>query len=255
MKTIYSCLVGALLASTCASAALADDIAIVKKVGGKSITWQHDDTSSAARVQTLLVAGDKILAGKGSFAEVQFLADNCSIRVEAGSSLAIGEASPCAAASQQKVDAVKAADAKVMPAAVETAEVMDAKGPVVRVNKGEGMAAAVVGDSLKIGDSVFAGKDSSVSLYFAAAKCSYTVASSTVYAVTDKAPCQASAMNVVPTADVPSDNSGGVDPAVVAAGGIPPVLLLAGGAAAVAGAVAVIVANSDNDNGSPFSPD
>jgi hypothetical protein len=101
---------------------------------------------------------------------------------------------------------------------------------------------------------VFAGKGSSVSLYFASAKCSYTVAPSTAYTIADVAPCQASAANVVPTADVPSDP--GVEPAV---GLIPPALLIGAGAVAVGGAVAIIVTTSDNNNnnsgGSPFTPD
>lgn len=243
LKTFSGCLLAALLAST--SVALADDIAIVSKVGGKNVTWQHGDASAAPRVQTLLGAGDSITAGKGSFVEINYLADNCTIRVNSGGNMVIGDASPCSAAAQQKADAAKAGDAKLIPAAVAPAEVMDAKGPVTRVNKGDGMVSASVGDSLKPGDEVFAGKNSSVSLYFASAQCSYTVASSSVYKVTDKAPCKASTANVVPTADVPSE----IDPVPL----VPPLAILGLGAVVVGGAAAVIIVN-ENDPSNDNSP-
>ena len=146
---------------------------------------------------------------------------------------------------------VAMADAEVAP--VASAQVAEIKGPVARVNKGEGMTLAVAGDALKSGDEVFAGKDSSVSLYFASAQCSFIVPASTVYRVTDKAPCVDRTANIVPTADVPSDP--GVAP--VAAAGIAPIVLLGAGAVVAGGvAVAIIVTNDDNNNSnSPASPD
>lgn len=247
MKTISGCILGALLAST--SVAMADEVAIVNKVDGKNVTWQRGDARSVVRVQTLLNAGDTIAAGKGSSVEVQFIADNCTIRVNAGGSLAIGDASPCSAATKTKADASQPADGKVVKAAAQSVEVLDTKGPVTRVNKGEGMIAAAAGDSLKRGDAVFAGKNSSVSLYFASAKCSYTVKSSSVYTITDKAPCRASGVDVVPTADVPSEPS---EPKAAAV--IPPAVMIGAGAVVVGGAVAIIVTSQDDNNNNGPGP-
>ena len=90
----------AILCSVSATAAFADESVMVNKVVGKNVTWQHGDASAAPRVQTLLAPGDRLTAGKGSFIEVEYLADSCKVRVDAGGSLVISETSPCAAAAQ-----------------------------------------------------------------------------------------------------------------------------------------------------------
>lgn len=246
MKTIAGCSLAALLVSASASAAFADEIAIVSKVVGKNVTWQHGEDSAAPRIQTLLGAGDQIAAGKGSYVEIQYLADRCTIRVNSGGSMVIGDGSPCAAAAEKTAEAPKAAEATVASAV----EVLDVTGPVARVNKGEGMASTSVGDKLKAGDEVFAGKDSSVSLYFASAQCSYTIPSSTVYKIADKAPCAAQAANVVPTADVPSEVA--VPPV---APFLTPGVLLGGAAIIGGGALVVVLTNDDpNNDNSPTTP-
>ena len=93
----------ALLCSVSVTAAFAAEPAMVNKVVGKNVTWQHGDASAAPRVQTLLAPGDRLAAGKGSYVEVEYLADNCKVRVDAGSSVVISETSPCAAATRKAI--------------------------------------------------------------------------------------------------------------------------------------------------------
>ena len=266
----------ALLCSVSAAAAFAAEPAMVNKVVGKNVTWQHGDASAAPRVQTLLAPGDRLAAGKGSYVEVEYLADNCKVRIDAGSSVVISETSPCAAATQK---AASAAPEDVKPAPVATtAQVSEKQGPVTRVNLGEGLVDATVGSTLRVGDEVFAGPNSSVTLYFASTECSYTVQASSVYTLAEQVPCKATAAGasgdvvvVVPAAVTSGNTSGktmtGPASGAGAAGGgaagagiagVAPVALLAGGAAAAVGVAAVvIIANTDDDNNNknPATPD
>ncbi len=255
----------ALLCSVSAAAAFAAEPAMVNKVVGKNVTWQHGDASAAPRVQTLLAPGDRLAAGKGSYVEVEYLADNCKVRVDAGSSVVISETSPCAAATQK---AASAAPEDVKPAPVATtAQVSEKQGPVTRVNLGEGLVDATVGSTLSVGDEVFAGPNSSVTLYFASTQCSYTVQASSVYTLTKQVPCKATTAGgtlVVPAAvsagtvtgtTVTGAATGAASTgAGLAAGGV---AVAAGvGAVAVAGAVAVIATSDDNNNNkNPATPD
>lgn len=245
-----------ILGVACVSAAAAAEPAMVSKVGGKDVTWQSGETSSAPRVQTLLSAGDRLTAGKGSFIEVEYLADGCTVRVKAGGSITIGDTSPCAAAASEKAApaagetsstaAAAPPDARIIPAATGAVEVTEKNGPITRVNRGEGLVDASVGDALKAGDEVFAGANSSVTLYFAVPGCSHTVPAGTVYTVTSTAPCEA-----------PAAAQNG---AAAATPGAVPTAAIIGGGVAVAGAIAIVavIANSDdggNNNNNPATPD
>ena len=256
----------ALLCSVSVTASFAAEPAMVNKVVGKNVTWQHGDASAAPRVQTLLAPGDRLAAGKGSYVEVEYLADNCKVRVDAGSSVIISETSPCAAATQK---AASAAPEDVKPAPVATtAQVSEKQGPVTRVNLGDGLVDATVGSTLSVGDEVFAGPNSSVTLYFASTRCSYTVQASTVYTLAEQVPCKATTAGgtlVVPAAvsagtvtgtTVTGAATGAASTGTgLAAGGV---AIAAGvGAVAVAGAVAVIATSDDNNNNNknPATPD
>ena len=225
--------------SALASVAEAAEPAMVSRIGGGNVTWQHGDGSAKPRVQTLLAPGDVIAAGKGSFVEVEYLADKCKVRVEAGGSVVVSASSPCAAKTAQKVPPK---DAQVVPAAAGAVEVSEKSGPVTQVNTGNGLTDAKVGDALKIGDEVFAGSKSSVTLYFAASNCAYTVPAGTVFKVTDKVPCEA-----------PAAAQNGETPPLPE--GVPTGLLLGGGALAAGGALVVIISNSEDDNGNKATPD
>ena len=233
----------AILCSVSATAAFAAEPVMVNKVVGKNVTWQHGDASAAPRVQTLLAPGDRLTAGKGSFIEVEYLADSCTVRVDAGGSLVISETSPCAAAAQKSVE-----EPKIVPAAAGAVEVTAKEGPFTRVNMGEGMVDASVGDSLKTGDEVFAGPNSAVTLFFAVPQCSYTVAASTVFKVTEVAPCQAAA-------GLPAVGAGAA--AATSASLVTPGIALGVGAVVVGGAIAVIATSDqgDSNNNNPATPD
>ena len=262
----------ALLCSVSAAAAFAAEPAMVNKVVGKNVTWQHGDASAAPRVQTLLAPGDRLAAGKDSYVEVEYLADNCKVRVDAGSSVVISETSPCAAAAQK---AASAAPEEVKPAPVATtAQVSEKQGPVTRVNLGEGLVDASVGSTLSVGDEVFVGPNSSVTLYFASTECSYTVQASSVYTLAEQVPCKATTAavtgdaRVVPAAVSAGNTTGttitggaagtaSTGTGLVAGGVTSGVAIAAGvGAVAVAGAVAVIATSDDNNNNkNPATPD
>ena len=234
----------AILCSVSATAAFAAEPAMVNKVVGKNVTWQHGDASAAPRVQTILAPGDRLTAGKGSFIEVEYLADSCKVRVDAGGSLVISETSPCAAAAQKPVE-----EPKIVPASTGAVEVRAKEGPFTRVNMGDGMVDASVGESLKAGDEVFAGPNSAVTLFFAVPQCSYTVAASTVFKITEVAPCQAAA-------GLPAVGAGAAA-AATSASLVTPGVALGVGAVVVGGAIAVIATSDQggSNNNNPATPD
>lgn len=249
-----------LLTTLCAaplSAALASEPAMVSKMAGKNVTWVSGENSSKPGVQTLLAPGDRISAGKGSFVDVEFLADSCTVRVNAGDTLTIGETSPCAAAAQAAAVIAPEASAKsdraaetarVIPAAAGAAEVSSKTGSFTRANMGGGMVDISVGDSLNVGDEVFAGPNSSVSLYFPVPGCSYTVTAGNIYKVASQAPCKAAAAVDSGSSAVAEGGASSVSPGVV-------VGAVAG--VAVIGGVALLAINSDDDDGNnnPATPD
>lgn len=234
---IRSLLSATFLASVVAAAplssALAAEPAMVSKVGGKDVTWVSGEKTGKPAVQTLLAPGDRLSVGRDSFVEVEYLEDRCSVTVKAGGSITVGDISPCAAAAQ-KTAAAKAAKPVIIPAAEGAVEVQDKTGPVARVNKGDGLVDAVVGDALKVGDEVYAGPNSSVTIYFAVPNCSFTVTGSNLYQIPAEPPCKAAA-------------AAGVNPAVIAGAG-----------AVVAGAVVIAVILNEDDGGgndNPATPD
>ena len=244
LKTIATYAWASVLASSFSAIAYADEPAIVNKVVGKDVSWQHGDSSSAPKVQTLLNTGDRVSAGKGSFVEVEYLADNCKVRVAAGSSVVIADTSPCSAKSAKADVPV---DVKVVPVSTGAVEVSDKKGPVTRVKTGDGMANISVGENLNVGDMVFAGANSSVTLFFTLPQCSYTVSAGTVYKIVEKPPCKAAAA------------AGGSGAAAVGtvAGVAPTGLALGAGAVVVGGAAIAVIATSQgsSNNDKPASPD
>jgi hypothetical protein len=235
----------AALCSVSFTAALASEPAIVSKIGGKAVTLQSGDKTATPGVQTLLAPGDKLSAGKSSFIEIKYLADSCVVRVNAGSSAIISDVSPCAASAQKSASVSEKVN--IVPASAPVVEISDKSGPVTRVNRGKGLKDAKVGDSLKPGDEVFAGPNSSVVLYFTEAQCTYKVKGSSVYKVTEKVPCKAAAGAGAGTA---AGLGAGVGAGVGATG-----VALGVGAVAIAGAVAVIAtSDSNNDNKKPVTP-
>jgi len=219
------------------SAANAAELAMVNRVVGKNVTWQNGEGTWSPRVQTLLAPGDRLTAGKASSIEVKYLADNCIIRIDAGGSVMIGDTSPCSAAAV-KTSAEATAELAIpslTPVAAGVVEVSAKNGAVTLVNMGDGLVEPSLGDPLKEGDEVFAGANSSVTLYFAVPGCTYTVAAGTVYRVSAAAPCE-----------VPATAENGA--AEAATGGVAPGVILGGGAAVV-GTVALIAITMTGDDG------
>ena len=180
-------------ASGMATSAMASEPAVVSRFGGTGVSLRHADTSAPPRVQTLLAVGDRLTVGEGSFVEVEYLADRCTIRVNAGSSIVIAETSPCSAAAAQAAPAEVSGSARDVQAAAAAVEVTETRGPVTRVNKGNGLVDTTVGESLAAGDEVYAGPSSAVTITFTPPNCRYTVEASTLYKVKAEAPCKAGA--------------------------------------------------------------
>lgn len=250
--------------------AQAAEPAFVSNFGGSKVAVERGGKTSPVGVQTLLEAGDRVSAGKGSFVEVKFLADNCAIRVSAGNSMVIGAASPCAAAADQSADAASAkgdklpADAQIVPAdaviAAGSAQVINQTGSITRVNRGDGLVELNVGQDLSVGDTVFAGPGSSITLYYPATGCEYVVPSETYFAVAATAPCAATAYNGASSGSGLQQSSTGVagvttgqddddDEKKAAA-------LLLGGLVIGGGALAIVALSQDSDGGNnnPATP-
>lgn len=134
--------------------------------------------------------------------------------------------------------------AKSVPAFVE-----QTTGANVQANLGNGLVNIAPGSSLKVGDMVFAGRASTVSVHFADAQCSVKMKPNSVLAIGEQAPCMPAAceagVSIKPTADAPAVD-GNLAPIVpVLIGG----LALAGAAAAV-----IIMTNDDGDNRRGVTP-
>lgn len=135
-----------------------------------------------------------------------------------------------------------------------TAQVINQTGAVTRVNRGDGLVELTTGADLSVGDTVFAGPGSSVTLYYPATGCEYVVPAETYFAVAATAPCSASAgaagglqKSATSSAAISSDSDDDTKTA-----------LIVGGAVVVGGGILAIVALSgdddDNDNDNPVSP-
>lgn len=232
-----------------AAAATAAEPAMVSMVSGNDLQWQSGDKIRVPRVQSLLAAGDVISAGKGSVVVVDYLADGCSVSVKPGNTLTIGETSPCAVGKDGRVQTVRspAVASVITPAEADPVEISGTKGPITRMNKGDGLVEAQVGASLQPGDEVFAGPGSAVTLFFAMPGCFHTVAASSVYKITSKAPCWTA---------VPAQDSS----ASLSEEGDAPVALIAGGVS-LASIIALVTSTSEggndggNGSGTPATPD
>lgn len=266
-----------------AAVAQAAEPAFVSNFGGSSVAVERGGKASAVGVQTLLEAGDRVSAGKGSFVEVKYLADGCAIRVAASHSMVIGASSPCAAAADKSAEAAPAkggklpADAQIVPTdaviSAGSAQVINQTGSITRVNRGDGLVELNVGQDLSVGDTVFAGPGSSITLYYPATACEYVVPSETYFAVASTSPCAATAFSgstgngLQQTAkgiagvttpgqddnDCKDSNDGGNNDDNTCKAAI----WLLGGAVVGGGALAVL-ALSDNDDGgdnNPATPD
>lgn len=255
-----------------AGLAQAAEPAFVSNFGGSKVAIERGGKTSAVGVQTLLEAGDRVSAGKGSFVEVKYLADGCAIRVSAGHAMVIGASSPCAAAADQSANAATTkgdklpGDAQIVPTdaviASGSAQVINQTGSVTRVNRGDGLVELSVGQDLSVGDTVFAGPGSSVTLYFPATGCEYVVPSETYFAVASTAPCAA-------TADMGAGTSGsGLQKSSTGVAGVTSgedddddktLALVAGAVVIGGGALAVIALTSGDDGGggnnNPATPD
>lgn len=207
-KTFLTCF----LVTVPFTAAIAAEPAIVSKIGGKSVLMEHAGKSMPVGVQSLLSSGDRVSAGEGSYVEVEYLADGCTVRVSSGHSMVIGQSSPCAAAAV--TEAPKPVNAKALPkdanivpaeAPPETVQVTDASGPITRVNRGDGLADLKPGAGLTAGDAVYAGKGSTITLTFASG-CVHVVPETTFFTIPAAAPC--STAQIVPAAtDNDSENN------------------------------------------------
>lgn len=267
-KLTAICLAGTFFST----AAVASETAMVTRIGGKHVSWQHAGEVSKPQVQTILAEGDAVAAGKGSFVEVEFLADGCKVRIKAGEKLTVSSASPCTSAEVTTAApltvAVAKGDAQIAaPVVVPAADVPDAAhdggtalvrakdGAITRVNRGDGLSEALVGDNLKVGDEVYAGPESSVTLYFTVPMCEYTIPAGTIFTVPPQPPCEAATLT----------NSGsggtaqsGLTGSGVVGGGIPAGVVAAGVAGVVVvGTAALVAINSQKDNGGnrPVTPD
>ena len=251
-------------------AAEAAEPAFVSNFGGSTVSVERGGETAAIGVQTLLEAGDRVSAGKGSFVEVKYLSDNCAIRVSAGHSVVIGASSPCAAAANQSAAATSKtdklpADAQIVPAdaviAGGAAQAVNQTGWSTRVNRGDGLVELNIGQDLSVGDTVFAGPGSTVTLYYPATGCEYVVPSETYFAVAATAPCASQAY-------LGSSIGSGLQQSSTGVAGVTTgqdddddnrkaAILLAGGAVVAGGALAVLARSGGDDGGNnnPATPD
>lgn len=138
-----------------------------------------------------------------------------------------------------------------------TAQVINQTGAVTRVNRGEGLVELSTGADLEVGDTVFAGPGSTVTLYYPATGCEYVVPSETYFAVASTPPCSVSAgvnagIGLQKSASSSAAlNSGETDNTKTA--------ILVGSAVVVAGGVLAVIAlngnGDDNNNDNPATPD
>lgn len=251
MKQIrVTALVGAILLVP--AVALASETAFVTKHGGTGLTISRGEKNLPLRGQMPLAVKDRVVTGKDSFVEVRYIADDCVIRVANGNSLVIAKSSPCSAGPDSaKLDAhraeTEAAPAVITPAAAEedeiVANVTAKSGPRTSVNVGEGLVDLKSGTKLQAGDTVYAGQESSITLYFLDEKCEYVVEAETYLTIDDVAPCRAAGQ-------VPEQGTASTTTSAETG-----VALGLGVAAIGAGGVAVLLLSGDDDDDNPQTPD
>lgn len=202
-----ACAVGVVAICTfTAPGAIAGEVGFVSKISGKGVSLSRGQEQVPARVQTLLESGDRVKAADGSFVDVIYLADGCVLRIEAGKSVVLPSSSPCALDAEDKTANITPqpaeSDVKVVPAAAEEdiARISEYSGPLARANLGQGLVDVSSGLPLKVGDTVFAGQSTSVTLYFVKSNCSYTLEPETYLRIEATAPCETSATPPKPAA-------------------------------------------------------
>lgn len=141
--------------------------------------------------------------------------------------------------------------------AAGAAQVINQTGAVTRVNRGEGLVELSTGTDLSVGDTVFAGPGSTVTLYYPATGCEHVVPSETYFAVASTPPCSTSAGVSMGSGLQKSASSS----AAISSGETDntKTALLVGSAVVVAGGVLAVIAlngnGDDNNNDNPASPD
>lgn len=231
------------------SPALAAEPAFVNRVGGYNVTVRRGADDVPVRVQMLLSAGERITAGEESFVEVRYLSDGCILKVANGRSLVVAPSSPCstseavkkAATENAAVETVAAQEA-AKPAEGDDviAQVTSKSGPLARANFGEGLVDIQTGAKLKTGNRVFAGQNSSVTLYYLKANCEFVLSAGQYLEIRDTAPCRQAAAPKQTAPSVSANANLGLAIGTVA--------VIGGG-----GALAVLLLTEEDDK--PASPD
>lgn len=137
--------------------------------------------------------------------------------------------------------------------AAGVAQVINQTGAVTRVNRGDGLVELTTGTDLSVGDTVFAGPGSSVTLYYPATGCEHVVPAETYFAVASNSPCAANAgaagglqKSATSSAAISSGGNSDMNTALVV-----------GGAVVIGGGILAVVALSgddDDNNDNPATP-
>ena len=240
------------LAGLSSLSAQAAEPAYVVRFGGQDVILERDAERIPVRVQMLLSAGEVVTTGEDSFVEVKYLSDGCILKVSNGRRLVVADSSPCAAS--ERVKKVKTEVTAIEPVAAQETDTPAAKddviarvtnktGPLTRANLGEGLVDIKTGAKLKLGDTVFAGQSSSITLYYPKANCEYVVPAENFLEIKEVAPCRKA---VVPP-EAGSAGAAGADVGLA----IGAVAVLGGGAALAV----LLLTEEDEDDDKPATPD
>jgi hypothetical protein len=263
MKILGSCMFALTSASLVfATSCGAAEPAFVSGYGGKHVFLLRGSAKVPVDGEMLLVSGDRVQAGKGSHVEVKYIADGCSIKVAEGKSFVIAESSPCLGSVDEAQTNGVGRDVMIAAGGV-AARITDRTGPIARVNLGSGLVELKAGMELAVGNSVYVGSKSTVTVFFVRQSCSYTLAAETYLDITEGAPCIASGGESVSTA---LTNSTSIDdqasalaaskPVVSTSAGLNGIGLALGATALVGGVALAVVAMSgdEQDNDVPATP-
>jgi hypothetical protein len=123
------------------------------------------------------------------------------------------------------------------------ARVTGTSGPLARANFGNGLVELGSGAELKSGQTVFAGQDSSITLYYYKPGCEFVLSPETYLEIRPDAPCQ--------RAGTPNDNGSAAAASADLGLAIGGVVLVGGGAAA---AVLLLSGDEDEEENNPVTP-
>ena len=259
INDILACIVFTFLtATTLPTQALAGEPAFVSRIGGSGVTLSRGEATLPIGVQTLLSRGDRVTAPAGSSVEVTYLEDGCILKAANGRSITVSDTSPCAApeaarseaATQAQLDGQPATDIVPVAAQPGSAQVVDATGPLARANLGQGLQDVRPGMVLKPGDTVFAGQNSTITLQFTDAGCSYTLPAETYLQIGPSPPCvpsERAAQPEQPSRPAPQAQDDDYGLALAA-------LVVVGGGAAAAGFLLASGEDDDDDDQTPVTP-